>query len=124
MDPEKKVALVTGGSKRLGKYISIALAEAGYNIVLNYKDSFREAKTTKLEIESLGQTCILVKADVSRENQVKKMISRTMRSFKRVDIVINNAAIFQEGNLAKTTYEMWKKTIDTNQIKSINWANY
>lgn len=90
---EGKVALVTGSAAGIGRATAIAFAREGAAVTVNYTKSRSEAEMTLQEIVGMGVKAILVKADVSRENEVREMVSQTMEAFGRIDILINNAAI-------------------------------
>ncbi|CUT04856.1 SDR family NAD(P)-dependent oxidoreductase [Candidatus Chrysopegis kryptomonas] len=91
---DKKVALVTGSGRRLGRQIAIALAEAGFDIVVNYNQSKNEAIKTLQRIKELGRDAIAVKADITKSAQVKRMVEKAMEKFGQIDVLVNNAAIF------------------------------
>jgi 3-oxoacyl-[acyl-carrier protein] reductase len=114
----QNVALVTGGARRLGKYISLALAENGFDIAVNYRTSRRDALQTKKEIESIGKQCLLLYADVSQNRDVARMFTNIVKNFGRLDVVVNNAGIFESANLFSTTEKMWENTLATN-LKSV-----
>ncbi len=112
---DKKVALVTGSGRRLGRQIAIALAEAGFDIVVNYNQSGDEAKKTLQRIKELGRDVIAIKADITKSNQVKKMIEKAIEKFGQIDVLVNNAAIFPKPvKFWEITDELWDYVIDTN----------
>jgi 3-oxoacyl-[acyl-carrier protein] reductase len=108
------VAIVTGGARRLGRHIIIALAENGYNVVVNYNTAKREAQSVITQIKEIGREGVAIKADISKKNEVLRLISRTFKLFGRVDLLINNAAVFVESPLEKTTEQIWDTTININ----------
>ncbi|MBI5214169.1 MAG: SDR family oxidoreductase [Ignavibacteriae bacterium] len=112
--PARKVAIVTGGGKRLGKHIAIALAEHGFDVAIGYNSSRTGANRTIQSIQKLGREAIALKADVRDKKQVKKLVDSTMKKFKRIDVLVNNAAIFVESTLENISEEMWDSTLDTN----------
>ena len=112
------VAIITGGAKRLGREISYALAVAGFDVVISYRTSQKDAATVLKLIESVGRKCYILKANVTHIVDVKKIISTALQKFGRIDILINNAAIFPKSNLTTTTEKIWDKTFSTN-LKSI-----
>ncbi|MDG5473338.1 enoyl-[acyl-carrier-protein] reductase FabL [Jeotgalibacillus sp. ET6] len=87
-----KVALVTGSSRGVGKAIALALAEKGYDIVVNYARSKQAALDTAAEIEQLGRKAIVVRANVGDVDKIKKMFEEIKEQFGRLDVFINNAA--------------------------------
>ena len=113
-----KVALVTGSSKGIGKGIAIGLAENGANVVVNYCLDIEGAQNTKSRIEDLGMDSIIVKADVGKFKDVKKMFDLINEKFGRIDILVNNSAIAIWKPFEELTENEWDKTINTN-LKSI-----
>jgi 3-oxoacyl-[acyl-carrier protein] reductase len=110
----RKVAIVTGGGKRLGKHIAIALAENGFDVVVGYNSSRAGANHTVTSIKKLGRDSFAVKVDVRNKRQVKNLVEATIKKFKRIDVLVNNAAIFVESKLEDISEEMWDSTLDTN----------
>lgn len=87
-----KVALVTGSSRGVGKAAAIALAEKGYDIVVNYARSKKAALETVEEIEKLGRKALLARANVGDVDKIKAMFEKISEEFGRLDVLINNAA--------------------------------
>ena len=106
-----KVAIVTGASKGLGKAIGIGLAKAGANIVAT--DVLDTSDTVK-EIKKLGRKSIGIKVDVSKKEDVEKMVKQTMDKFGKIDILVNNAGILRMGNAEEIKEEDWNKVIQIN----------
>ncbi len=114
MDLKGKVVLVTGGAKRLGRAISIGLAQKGARIAIHYNRSGEEAKDTLETITDKGGEGCLFQADLIREEEVLKVIQNVSNHFGAVDILINNAAIFEEGSFFTTTPENWDRHVNIN----------
>lgn len=91
-----KIALVTGASKGIGKAIAIALAKNGYSVVINFKSDHKSAQDTLKECDKYSHDNILVKADVSEEKYVIKIFETIKEKFDHIDVLINNAGIFDE----------------------------
>ena len=89
---EGKVALVTGSAAGIGRATALAFAREGAAVVINYSRSQAEAEATAQQVVELGGQAVLVKANVSQENEVIEMINKTMEAFGRVDVLVNNAA--------------------------------
>ena len=114
MKPYSKVAIVTGGSRRLGRAICIELAKHGYDISLSYNKSRRGALATAESIRKLDKSVIITKTDVAKKRDVKKLVRNTIKRFGRIDLLVNNAGIFKPGSILKTTEKLWDTTIDIN----------
>ena len=90
-----KSAMVTGGARRIGRGIALALAKAGANVAITYRSSHTEAAQTAREIENLGCRALAVECDVRSETSVRAAIAATIGRFGRLDVVVNNAAGFE-----------------------------
>ena len=109
-----KTVLVTGGSRGIGKCIVENLAMEGYNVVLNYNKSEKQAKEIKEELNSKGYKVEIFKADVSKREEVKKLVKFTINKFKNIDVLINNAGIAKLQMFNDITDEDWNEMIGTN----------
>jgi NAD(P)-dependent dehydrogenase (short-subunit alcohol dehydrogenase family) len=113
-DLSGKVAVVTGGTKGIGKAISLALAEAGADVVPTSR-TLEDVKKTVAEIESLGRASLAITTDVSKSDQVEGLIKAVVEKFGRVDILVNNAGISPYYKRAETvTEEEWDQVINVN----------
>ena len=110
----RRVALVTGAGRRMGRVIALALARAGADVVVNYNHSRREALKTVREIETLGVEALAIRADVSKPAQVAAMFRAVVKQFRRLDILVNNAGIFFPGKWDKLTEKDWDRILGTN----------
>lgn len=97
MNLNGKVAIVTGGSRGIGKAIAIELSRLGVNVVINYRNNDDKATKTLEEIKSLGGYGMLIKGDVSSYDFCNKLVTKCIETFGKIDIVINNAAISKVG---------------------------
>ncbi len=110
---ERKVALITGSGRRLGRRSALALAKDGWNIVINYAHSQKE--DTANEISKLGVDVISIKADITNSKQVDEMFRQTVEHFGRLDLLVNNAAIFPPAKkFTEISDELWNYAISTN----------
>jgi 3-oxoacyl-[acyl-carrier protein] reductase/pteridine reductase len=96
MNPKNKTALITGGAHRVGKAITMALAQAGANVVINYNSSSKAAENTVVEAKALGVDALAVQADVSDHHQVEAMVKAIKDKFGGVDILVNSASLWRE----------------------------
>ncbi len=112
MKLDGKVAVITGSSRGIGKATAVLFAQEGAKVVINYKTDEENARDTAREIGE--DRCMVVCADVSKEEDVKRMVNETINRFGHIDILVNNAGeIFRPGDW-KTDVATWHKTIDTN----------
>lgn len=109
-----KTAIVTGGSRGIGASIVNTLVKKGYNVVINYNKSEEIAKQMKQEYTSKGYCVEIFKADVSKREEVQKLIEFTIDKFKDIDILVNNAGISQTKLFTDITDEDWQNMIGTN----------
>lgn len=109
-----KTVLITGGSRGIGKCIAENLAKEGYNVVLNYNKSEKQAKQIQEKLAKQGINLEIFKADVSKRNEVKKLVKYTLDKFKNIDILINNAGIARLQMFTDITDEDWNEVINTN----------
>ena len=122
---DKKVALVTGSSRGIGAFTVREFAKNNYNVVINYVNSEDEALSLKEEVERLYKVeALVVKADVSKEEEVKKLIDVTYKEFKRIDVIVNNAGIAIDTTLEDKTVDNFKKIIDINLIGTFLVCKY
>ncbi len=119
-DLKDKVAIVTGGSRGIGRAVVIALAEAGADILLNYSRSDKQADEVKKQVEKKGRKCVTVRADVGRFEQAQNLGKAVMNHFGRVDILINNAGVNRDRTLRRMTHEQWNEVIQTNLSSVFN----
>jgi 3-oxoacyl-[acyl-carrier protein] reductase/pteridine reductase len=109
-----KSALVTGGAQRVGRGIALALAEAGADVAITFRTSRDEALQTAREIESLGRRAAALECDVRSESSVREAVAATVGEFGRLDLVVNNAAVFQSAPLDSITLDQWDTVFETN----------
>ena len=111
---QSKVVIVTGASRGIGANIVKTLAKKGYNVILNYNTSEKEAITGKQELEKKGIEIEIFKADVSKRQEAKKLIEFALEKFKQIDVLVNNAGISQIKLFTEITDEDWARMINTN----------
>jgi 3-oxoacyl-[acyl-carrier protein] reductase len=109
-----KIALVTGGNRGIGAACSLALARAGCDVALNFHRRAEDAEKTRAEIQELGRRAIAVQADVSRSEQVRKMIARIEQELGAVNILVNNAGMMRVRKIEEITEADWNEHIDIN----------
>ncbi|AFY41614.1 3-oxoacyl-[acyl-carrier-protein] reductase [Nostoc sp. PCC 7107] len=109
-----KVAIVTGGSRGIGKAIALELAKYGASVAVNYASSSTAADEVVTDITAVGGQAIALQADVSQADQVEGLINATTEKFGRVDILVNNAGITRDTLLLRMKPEEWQAVIDLN----------
>ena len=119
MELEGKTALITGGALRIGRKIALTLASCGVHIVVHYRESQKEARDLKKQIEALGPRAFLIPADFSFKKKstlpdLQSFIRSVYELVPRVDILINNASVFYPVELEKITEEIWDENMSVN----------
>lgn len=109
-----KVALVTGSSRGIGRGIALALAEAGADVIVNCVGNLEAAEEVAEKIRAFGKNALVIKADVGEETQVKAMFSEIMKTFGRLDILVNSAGTSQDKDIFEMTHDDWDRIIRTN----------
>ncbi len=113
-----KVALVTGASRGIGRAIALALAEAGVDVAVNYRQRESEAREVGGQVMELGSKALVVQADVSRSDEVQDMLRKIRKALGPVSILVNNAGITRPQSLDEITERDWDDLINVN-LKSV-----
>jgi pteridine reductase len=103
MNTTNKAALVTGGPKRIGKALAVALAEKGYDIALHYNSSDEDARSTAADIKAAGVDCSLFRCDLSNEQELQTLMKNVHTVFPNLSVLINNASIFDKLSISETS---------------------
>jgi NAD(P)-dependent dehydrogenase (short-subunit alcohol dehydrogenase family) len=114
MELKGRIALITGGARRVGRALSLGLARAGADVVINYRDSAAEAESAVREIRASGGRAIAVRADVGSLEGVRGLVERTRSEHGRLDILVNNAAVFVRRPFAEITEAEWDRVLAIN----------
>ncbi len=109
-----KVALVTGAARRIGRGIALALAAAGADVAITYLNSEVEASATAADIAALGRRALTLRCDVRSEASVCATVAETIKFFGRLNLLVNNAAVFDSAALDNLTIERWDMVFETN----------
>ncbi len=110
----EKLALVTGGSRGIGRACAIELAKAGYDIVINYAGNTEAALKTVEEIKTFNVKAEAYKFDVSNPDEVNKNIGAIIEKYGRIDVLVNNAGITRDDLFIRMTDDKWSDVINTN----------
>ena len=111
---ENKVALITGAARGIGKEVAKKFAKNGYNVVINYVSSKTDTEKLKKEFEDLGVKVLLVKADVSNQEEAEDLVNQTINTFRKIDVLVNNAGITKDNLLMRMSEEDFEKVININ----------
>src|SRR5271170_6113847 len=102
-----KTCLITGGAKRLGRASALALARAGADVAITFRNSAREAQHTVVDLSNLGVRAFALRCDVTDEASVKSMMKDDGRELGRIDVLVNNAANYETAEFEKLTVRQW-----------------
>ena len=111
---EGKTALITGGSRGIGRAIAIELAREGAKVAINFARSEDRARQVADEISKFGGTCILAQANIAVPQEARDMVAKVAEEFTHLDVLVNNAGITRDALLSKMTDEQWAEVIQTN----------
>jgi 3-oxoacyl-[acyl-carrier protein] reductase len=111
---EGKVAIVTGSDRGIGKGIALALAKEGCKIVINTYRDYGECQKAVDEAKRLGSDAVFIKANVTKEIDVKELVEKTVKKFGKLDIMVNNAGILVTGNVLQLSEKDWDRQMDVN----------
>ena len=115
---DNKIALVTGGSRGIGKSIALALAEAGAHVAISYRNAADDAQCVVEEIRKRGRESVAFSSDASQFAASREIIDKILAQFQKLDILVNNAGITKDGLLMRMSEDDWDAVIDTN-LKSV-----
>ncbi len=116
----EKVVLITGGARGIGRQIAKNFAESGYIVVVNYNKSGNLAKSLQQEFDNKGLVSYFVKADISNERQVAKMIDSIIAKYGSIDVLVNNAATTNDSLFADKTANTFNRVLATNLVGTFN----
>ncbi len=107
-------ALVTGGARRLGRAMALALAEAGHDVAIHYSGSLEEAEATADEVRAFGRRAVTLQADLTREQQMQTLLPRAVAALGPITVLINNASVFEYDNIDSMDRVSWDRHIESN----------
>src|ERR1700693_223106 len=109
-----KASLITGGAKRLGRASALALAQAGADVAITFRDSARDAQQTVVDLSSFGVRSFALHCDITDEASVKSMMKEAGRELGRIDILVNNAANYATADFERLTLRQWDAMFASN----------
>ena len=121
---KNEVAIVTGAASGLGREIAIGLAEAGADIVIFDVLAEKAKKETAAEIEKLGRKAVVVEGDVTKEDDVKRLVHTTMDEFGKIDILVNDAGVVSWIPAEELEFKEWQRVLDVNLNGVFNCCKY
>ncbi len=115
-------AIVTGSSRGIGKATALRLAQDGFKVTVNYSRDEEGAQETKKTVEDHGGSAIVVRADVTKPDEVAEMVERTAEEFGDIGVLVNNAGFSKHATIDKLSHDEWQKGLDVNLTGSFNCA--
>jgi NAD(P)-dependent dehydrogenase (short-subunit alcohol dehydrogenase family) len=109
-----KTVLITGAARRLGRASALCLAQAGADVAITFRNSAREARETVVDLSGLGVRAFAFHCDVTRENEVQRMMKDAGRELGRIDILVNNAANYETVEFEELTVQQWDAIFASN----------
>ena len=114
IDLTGKAALITGGSRGIGKAIALRLARQGADVAFSYRGNTEAANATAAEIEAIGTKALAVQGDVKDPESAEAVVKSTLEAFGKVDILVNNAGVTRDDLIMRMTAEAWREVLETN----------
>lgn len=109
-----KTALVTGASRGIGRAVAVALAQAGYDVAINYSSNVSAAEEAAQAVKACGQKAVLVQGDVSRKEEAERIVAETQKEFSHIDVLVNNAGITRDTLVRRMKEADWDAVLSTN----------
>ena len=109
-----KTALITGGAKRLGRYTALALAEAGADVAITFRNSAKEAQHTVIDLAGYGVRAFALRCDITDEKSIKAAIREAARELGGIDVLVNNAANYETVEFERITVKQWDAIFASN----------
>lgn len=109
-----KVAVITGAGRGIGRAIALQFAQYGAKVVINYRSSLAQVEELLASIKNSGGEAIAIRADISKEDEAKKLIEESVKHFGRLDVLVNNAGITKDNLLMRMTEVEFSNVVDTN----------
>lgn len=109
-----RTALVTGASRGIGRAVAVALAQAGYDVAINYSSNVSAAEEVAQTVKACGQKAILVQGDVSKKEEAERIVAETQKEFSHIDVLVNNAGITRDTLVRRMKEADWDAVLSTN----------
>jgi 3-oxoacyl-[acyl-carrier protein] reductase len=112
----QRVALITGGSRGIGKGIAFGLGREGARIAISYRANKAAAQNTLRQLQAAGCECFAIEADATNAAQTDSLVKSVLDHYGRLDVLVNNVGIFNWGTVAEATVEEWRRVLDSNLL--------
>jgi 3-oxoacyl-[acyl-carrier protein] reductase len=119
-----KTILITGGSSGIGRATALVFAKNGANIAFTYKSNKEGAIEVVKEIQNLGQKVIAIQADLINEGEARKVVDETIKTFGKIDVLVNNAGRYIDGDEWNGTSDIWVRSLQQNLVSVMNVSKY
>lgn len=120
-----KVALITGGDSGIGRAVAVLFAKEGADVVIAYLDEHEDAEQTAADVRKYGKNALLIATDISKESNCKDVVDQAIQKFKRIDILVNNAAVqYEQENIEDISPEQLEYTFRVNIFSYFHLARY
>ncbi|WP_396595317.1 SDR family oxidoreductase [Brevundimonas sp. R86498] len=113
-EPATGAALVTGGARRIGRAIVLALARRGHDVAIHHRDSLEDAEALAAEVQALGRRAILLAADLADEDQVRALIPDATAALGPLSVLVNNASVFEDDRVGDLSRAIWDRHMEVN----------
>lgn len=124
MELKDKVVLITGGSSGIGKATALLLAKEGAKVVISYKENKDGADEVASKIIALNTEVLLVQAELTKDEDAKKLVESTLEKFGRLDILVNNAGRYISGDEWNGSAEVWEESLKQNFVSTLSVSKY
>jgi len=114
IDLTDRKVLITGGSRGIGRAAAVLFAKAGADVAVNYNKNRVEAERVVAEVQKLGRDALAVQGDVASFSAAQRNVEEVMERFGRIDVLVNNAGIWEYGAIHEMTPDQWRRTLDIN----------
>src|SRR5579862_4016422 len=119
MGLQNRVALVTGGSRGIGRGIAVRLAQDGARVAIAYRSNKPAAQQTLRQLQAAGAECVAVETDISDPERAENLVKTVAERFGRVDIVVNNVGDFRWGTVTESSLEDWQGIFSSNLLTAL-----
>ncbi len=113
-EPASGAALVTGGARRIGRAIVLALARRGHDVAIHHRDSADDAELLAAEVRALGRNAAVVSADLTDEDQVRALMPQAASALGPLSVLVNNASVFEDDRMGALSRQTWDAHVETN----------